>query len=294
MRKFRHILEYVIFLLVYYVVSVLPIRVSSYLMGKLFSILGPLLPVSKIAEINLQFAFSDSTSSARRNIIKRMWENLGRTVGEFPHIVRFSKQKIDYFVNLHNIKPLLEAKKRNQKVVLLTGHFGNWETSLKRAESMGLDLAVIYRKINNPLIDKFIYQLRDKIKVKQIPKNVHAVKDIFKAIEERKFVCMLADQKQNTGIASLFFGKKVMTGTLPAKLALKKDVLLFPAMSVRNSRNPLKFDLYIEEALEVKKSDSIETITQKINDMYQRWITRYPEQWFWVHKRWPKELYKNN
>jgi KDO2-lipid IV(A) lauroyltransferase len=83
-----------------------------------------------------------------------------------------------------------------------------------------------------------------------------------------------------------------MTGTLPAKFATKYGVTLIPAMSVRNFSNPTTYDIFIDQPLSISKKDDIASVTQKINDMYQSWIMKHPEQWFWVHKRWPKELYK--
>lgn len=294
MKKFRNFLEYIIFLFVYYLNYFLPYKIASGLMGNIFAFIGPMLPVTKIAYKNLQFAFPHMSYQQKKIIIKKMWENLGRIVGEFPHTAILSKTEIDDITTIHNAKILLDLKNSGEGAVLLTAHFGNWENSLRKVKSLGVDMAVVYRQINNKFIDNFIKKARGRVGVEQIPKTTTGVKQIFTAIAKKKFVCILADQKQNTGIETDFFSKKVMTGTLPAKLAFKKNIKLIPVMSVRDFKRPSHYDLYIDTPIEVESNDNIATITQKINNIYQHWITKYPEQWFWVHKRCPKEEYKTD
>lgn len=292
MKKIRQYFEYWIFLLVYKLLKLLPFKMSSNFMGWLFKLVGPLLPVTKIAIKNINMAFPNIQSTRRKYIISKMWENLGRVVGEFPHTMMLSDVEISAISKVHNQEILINLKKQRKPAILLTGHYGNWENGLRKAKQLGLDLAVIYRKINNSNIDKVICQERERINIEQIAKSTQGVKQIINAMKNNKVICILADQKENTGISSKFFGISAMTGTLPVKLAIKSGIALIPAMSVRNLSNPTTYDIFIDQPISISKKDDIASVTQKINDMYQSWIMKHPEQWFWVHKRWPKELYK--
>jgi len=292
MKKVRHIIEFAFFLSVYALMSAIPYKMSSFLMGKLFSILGPLLPVNRVAYKNLELAFPCMSNDKKREIVKKMWNNLGCIIGEFPRTFKLSHNQLEKNVKIQGFEHIVDFKKNKKGGIILTGHFGNWENSLAKITSLGFDMAVVYRKINNPYINNLVLRVRGGSNVEQIPKSVFAIKKIIAALKNSKLVCLLADQKQNNGIAANFFDYPVMTGSLPAKLAVERGVHLIPAMSVRNFNLGAKYNIYVEEPITVTKEDDIASVTLKINLFYQRWIKKYPEQWFWLHRRWPREYYK--
>ncbi|MEQ9116065.1 MAG: lysophospholipid acyltransferase family protein [Rickettsiales bacterium] len=292
MKKIKHVFELLSFSVVYLFMRLLPYRMSSLLMGKLFSSIGPWLPVTSVAYKNLGLAFPRMSQSRKKEIIKKMWCNLGRVVGEYPKTFKLSKGYLEKHVKIHGFNNVKKSLKKNKGAIILTGHYGNWENSLAKMTSLGCNMAVVYRKINNPYIDQAVLKIRGQSGVEQIPKSVFGVKKIIASLRDNRLVCLLSDQKQNDGIASDFFGHKVMTGILASKLALQRGIDLLPLMSVRGLSKGTDYDIYVEEPINIAKGDDLESITAKINAFYQRWIEKHPEQWFWLHRRWPKNFYK--
>ncbi len=189
------------------------------------------------ARDNLALAFPEKSAAERKAIIAAMWDNLGRTVAEYAHLDKFDLAGPDPRIRVENVA---EAEKiRGRGVLLLSGHFANWEILPIAAARFGLDGAIVYRPPNNPYVDRYISRARArKGYAEQISKH-HGVKRIFALLRGGKAILLLADQKTNEGIPAPFFDRDAMTTPAPAALALKLKVPVLFASNRQTRRRPL-------------------------------------------------------
>jgi KDO2-lipid IV(A) lauroyltransferase len=223
-----------------------------------------------------------------------MWDNLGRIIGEFIFVSKFTPEDLNKYVSMHqetkdNISKIKDnAAKTKKGGIIFSAHTGNWEIGPKILIQNGIIVKTVYRPLNNEAVDKMTSQIRG---VDMIPKSTKGNKQIIAEVKKGNFVVIMADQKISDGILAPFFGRNAKTTASIAKLALKYDIPLIPARSIRIGKE-FKFEVRVEKPLEIddKKigSDAVTRLTIKINQKLEEWITQFPEQWFWVHDRWKK------
>ena len=242
-----------------------------------------------VARTNLEKAFPEKSPGEIRAILAAMWDNLGRTVAEYAHLDKF---------DLYGEKPRIltenshEADKfRARSVLLLSGHFANWEILGIAAFRHGLDGAIVYRPPNNPYVDRFIARARGrKGYAAQISKH-NGAKRILSLLRAGKAVLLLADQKTNEGLPAPFFGRDAMTTPVPAMLALKLNV---PVVFASNKRlGGARFRVTVHPPLEYKPTGDlradVQAMTAGINRRLEEMVRADPSQWLWIHRRWPTE-----
>lgn len=293
MKNIRYYFEFLLFVAFIKLVRTLKVDYASNLFAKIGRTIGPWLPVSNIAKRNLSIAFPDITPLKTKQIITGMWDNLTRTAAELPNFYSLSDEEFYKRVSIVGKENYDKVKKSGKSCIFITGHFANWEISTKTGCDAGLKLSFIYRAANNKLVDKEIYNLRQNLDLTQIPKGQVGIKDIIRAFKQNRCVCFLPDQKLNNGIEIPFFGKGAMTATAPAKLALDYQCPIIPVQVIR--KEGANFIVKVHKPLEINydqnNSQEIYRIMREINYIYEQWIKENPEQWFWVHKRWPNSYY---
>lgn len=294
MKTISYFLEYIIVSCFVALACCLGIDKASALFGYIAKTIGPILPVSKIARRNIRQAFPKFTQAQLDQVLIDCWENLGRTIGELPMIATLSKSEFARRVEVKGAEHFEEIRKSGKSCIFIPGHFANWEIGPKVGCDAGLRLGVVYRKANNRFVDKQILQFRNNPDLLQIPKGKEGVRDIARSFKEGRCLCFLVDQKLNNGIEVPFFGKNAMTAGAPAKLALDYDCPIIPIQIIR--KTGANFAVVIHQPLKINRdknnSQEIYRIMCKINYIYEGWIKKNPGQWFWLHKRWPKEFYE--
>jgi Kdo2-lipid IVA lauroyltransferase/acyltransferase len=267
----------------------LPVDAASALGGLLGSTIGPRLGASKRAVLNLRRAMPELDESRIAGIVRGMWENLGRVVAEYPHLHKFrvyEKGGRVEALNTESVDPLLAAGK---KLIFVSAHFGNWEVATLAATQKGLDVAQIYRAANNPFVDALILESRSTVGSELIPKGSVAARRSIEALRQGRHLALLVDQKMNDGIPVPFFGRDAMTAPAVAQLALRFDAAIVPARVERT--NGANFRLTVFPPIELpqtgdRHADTRETM-RRVNAVLESWIRERPEQWFWLHRRWP-------
>lgn len=266
----------------------LPLDISSWLGGFMARHLGPIIAhgAHRTARKNLTMIYPDMHEADRDELIMNMWDNLGRTAAELPHL---PNEKLFERMNITGVENL---PKKGEKVIFISGHYGNWEMTYPVAHIHGIPTTLIYRHINNPHVDKLMAELRGKRCSNMFPKGNRGAVKMAHAIKNGESLAMLIDQKMNDGISVPFFGREAMTAPAVAQLALRYDMPIIPARVVRTGG--VHFEGTIYPPLNFEKTGDTEKdvllIMTQINAMLEGWIREHPEQWFWVHKRWPKEL----
>src|SRR6266851_5919235 len=266
----------------------LPLDWASALGGALARWIGPRLGISHRARRNLRAALPELSPAQSERTVRGMWNNLGRVAAEYPHLRHIRVFEAGGRVETRGLDHLDRALAAGRRVVIFGGHLGNWEIAALAAGQYGLDIAQIYRAANNPLVDRMIARLRGG-RGELIPKGAIASRRAVAALRRGGHVSLLADQKLNDGIAVPFFGRPAMTAPALALLALRFDCAVLPARVER--LQGAHFRLTIHPPLPLPKSGEraadVAGLMEAVNRTLETWIRERPEQWFWLHRRWP-------
>ena len=276
-KPIMHVLEAIVVYILYAIIWLMPIDWSSAFFGYLLRFVGPYISHSKIARKNIRLCFPDMSAEEVECIVKDSWENLGRIIGEAPHLASLSPRE-----SRRRLKVDDAFKEAKKPCLFLSGHIGNFEAPCKLSMDHNLDLNLIYRPANNKLVNWMIKFLREKNGNKLIPKGNSGLKKMIDIIKDGRSIGLLVDQKMNEGIDAKFFGQVVKTTPMPAKVSLKYNVPIYMAFVRR-----LKGAHFKVEVLEIdtKKYDDVKKLTQHINDVLEEWVRKEPGQWFWIHNR---------
>ncbi len=247
--------------------------------------------IQNLAHKNLGLALPNLSENDKEKILDDMWDNLGRVIGEYIHIAKATPQEMvkQYVVYDNETSANIDFLRQNTKGgIIFSGHMGNWEIGPKFLMNEGLSVGTVYRPLNNPYVEKITAQARG---VRLIAKSSQGNRQIIEAIKNGEYVLIMADQKISDGEPVKFFHDDAFTTTAIARIALKYNIPLIPARSIR-LENQFKFLVDVERPLAFQKSDDINKdalqLTRAINQKLESWITEYPAQWFWVHDRWKK------
>ena len=239
------------------------------------------------ARRNLALAFPEKPDTERDAIIRVMWDNLGRTVAEYAHLDKFDIDGAAPRISVENSEIL--TRMGGGGVLILSGHFANWEIMPITGAELGLDGAIVYRPPNNPYVDRYIARARAKKGyAEQISKH-HGAKRIFTLLRGGKAILLLADQKTNEGIAVPFFGRDAMTTPAPAALALKLNLPVVLAANKRMGGAHFRVKVYPPLDFTPTGDAQADTyaLTLAINRKLEEIVRADPGQWLWIHRRWP-------
>jgi KDO2-lipid IV(A) lauroyltransferase len=288
---FGHRIEALGYDLVTGLLRLLPFAGVSAAGGWLLRLIGPLTSKHKIARTNLRTAFPDASEAEIRQLLRDQWDNTGRTFAEFALTDRIRAFEDDAKITVEG----LEHFNASVPAILISGHFANWEVMATVLTQSDHPVRVTYRKINNPLIDKRVRDQREAYGTKfLVQKSTHrGGRELFEALRAGESIAILNDQKFNTGLSLPFFGVPAMTAQGAVRLALKTKRPIQPMCVVRDKARfhvrfypPLAWDKIGEREADVEAG------VRTVNAFLEARIRENPAQWFWVHRRWPREHYQ--
>ena len=266
---------------------------ASNLGGALARSVGPWLPVSRVADDNLRRALPVLDAAARARVIRGVWDNLGRTVAELPHLASFRRTDAGPGWEIEGEAHVARLRASGGQALFFSGHFGNWELILPVAASLGIGVAGVYRTASNAAVDRLIQSRRQRALgsgVAMFPKGAQGARAALLHLRAGGSLGLLVDQKMNDGIAVPFFGRDAMTAPALAQFARHFSVPIIPVRVVR--LGPARFRLVCEAPLEVTltggRTADLYAITLAVNQTLERWIRADPAAWLWLHRRWPK------
>ena len=212
-----------------------------------------------------------------------MWSNYGKTFVEYMFLKKFRKE------NLHieiEGKEILEKISQNKKpVIFISGHFANFELMSMEITKNKINLATIYRPLNNFFLNPAMEYLRKKYVCKeQIKKGRSGLKICIDYLKKNFSIALMIDQRLGEGERVLFFNKKAHTTSLPAQLALKYNIDIVPVFIER--RESQIFKIKVQNPINVSNIKSKSEITLKLNQILEKMIVKNPDQWIWTHDRW--------
>jgi Kdo2-lipid IVA lauroyltransferase/acyltransferase len=266
--------------------------------GRFMRTVGPLLPENRIGRANLTAAFPEKSATEIDTILGGVWDNLGRIGVEFAHLDRLSDfdpwhperaKRIE--VRPSDLDRLLKILEQRRPAIVFAAHFGNWELPAVCAAACKVDTAVLYRRPNNPAIDKWLHNTRAAAMGTLIPTGLDAPMKLANALERGTHVGMLVDQYYSRGVDVTFFGRRTKANPLLARLARHFDCPIYGLRVVRLPGHRFRAEL-TEQVQPVRDADGkvdIAGTTQAIMSVIEGWIREYPEQWLWLHRRWRPE-----
>ncbi len=285
MKKIKYFIEYIFIILLFFICKILGYERGSGLGEKIGKILGPLFRNRKIILNNLNNAKITEKNFDIKNLINDMWGNYGRILCEYPFIGFLSGRNDDKYLTVNGSEVLDRLKRENKKAVFISGHFNNFELMAMQISKQGIDLAAIYRPLNNIFLNKKMENIRKKFICKnQIKKGIAGTREIIKFINEGHSIALMIDQRVSEGIESKFFDKNAFTTTIPAQLHLKYGLEIIPVYIERKNKH--HFIIYFYEPLNFDNNKNQDYITNKLNNTLEKLILKNPSQWIWTHDRW--------
>lgn len=213
--------------------------------------IGPWLPVSEIADTNLRHAMPELDSAGRRRVIRGVWDNLGRTAAELPHLGALQQTaEGGPGWECSNYEALQTLQARGVPALLFSGHLGNWEIGLSVASALGVRVSWFYRPASNPVSDRILQALRREAMSADVPmfaKGAAGARAALAHLRKGGLLGMLVDQKLNEGIAVPFFDRNAMTSSALAEFALRLRCPVIPIHQIR--LGPARFRVVCEPLL---------------------------------------------
>ncbi|MCH7686367.1 MAG: lysophospholipid acyltransferase family protein [Planctomycetes bacterium] len=304
MLKRRHtwrlLLEYTLFRGIACAIGVLPVRTAVRLAEVIAFFVHRILPKKlnrhHVAKENLQAAFGNHfCESEIDQLIYRMWVHLFRMIGEILLLPRKLKQEnLPDVIRFRDNRKVVKALCSGRPVILLSGHFGNWEMAVSTFGLFGFPMGVVARDLDNSYLHDWFRRFREHTGHRLLSKNGGGG-DMVEFLENRSHLALLGDQDAGSGgLFVPFFGKEASTFKSIALLAIQCRAVICVGYARRleddfDRYRWARFELGCEEVIDVldyESADAIREITQTFTSALERVIRRSPEQYFWIHRRW--------
>ena len=286
MKKIIYFFEFAIVYTLFILFRIIGYKISSnlgFIIGKFF---GPIFRSKSLIIENLKKA-KISSKINNYQIANNVLGNYGRIFAEYPHLKNFRNNKLNNFIKIDGKEYLEKIKNENRRTVFISGHFNNFELMAMQIEKAGIDLAAIYRPLNNVFLNKTMEKIRiDHICKKQIKKGRSGTRQLIECLKKKTSVALMIDQRVREGSKVNFFGNLATTTTIPAQLIKKYKCQLVPIYIKRY--NNFYFKMYVSKPIIVNSKKSIEEITLFLNNILEKMIIKNLDQWIWTHDRWKK------
>ena len=286
MRQIKYLIEFIIIIFLFIVIKLFGLKISQSIFGFIFKKVGPLFRSKKISHNNLSLALPYMNRSERDKIINNMWENYGKIFSEYMFIDKFRlNSEFSKKIIVENQEELEKIKSQKKPVIFISGHFNNFELMAMHLEKSDIDLAAVYRPLNNKFLNPIMERIRKKyICKKQIKKGISGTKELLKEFKKGTSIALMIDQRVSEGIKSNLFGKEALTTTIPAQFIKKFDASVVPIYIERLVNDTFK--LKIQESIKFSDDETMNEITLKLNKILEKMIITNPDQWIWTHNRW--------
>ena len=287
MKIIKYFIQAFIIYTFFILIKILGLNISRRLFAKIFQMIGPLIKSEKTINENLEKFLSSYNEEQKKNIKKMMWSNYGKTFVEYLFLNKFRKDKSHIiFKGKEILKGIIN---KNKPVIFVSGHFANFELMSMELTRETINLATIYRPLNNLFLNPFMeYVRRTYVCRNQIKKGIAGVKDSINYLKKNYSIALMIDQRVSEGKRLPFFDQMALTTTLPAQLAIKFNLEIVPIYIKRNLDD--SFEMEILKPIALDKNEDLITqkinTTIKLNKILEEMISRDPGQWIWTHNRW--------
>ncbi|MDO8913411.1 MAG: lysophospholipid acyltransferase family protein [Phenylobacterium sp.] len=272
-----------------------PIDAVSDFGAWLFQRLGPLTSTHKVVQTNLRIAFPQADEAEIARLTHESWAEAGRVALEFPILDKIVGDPTR--VEVVNAERLRQIADTGESVVFISGHFSSMEVMPAAIVHAGITCQITYRAMNNPHVDESFRRSRFRYGVRLFaPKGTESARELIRALGRGECVALMNDQKFNGGVAAPLFGVTCYTAPGPSSFALRFGIPLQP-MSVQRTHKA-RFKVVVHDPIHLAntghRNEDIAAGVAQVNAFIEDRIRDRPTEWFWVHKRWPNEVYKRS
>ncbi len=285
-RFVQHPMEAAGFVLVLLVFRMLPTDAASNVGGFLARTIGPRLSITRRALKNLRLVYPERSEEDLAEIVRGMWDNIGRVVAEYPHLGWIANPRSGR-VEIIGLERLLSVRNAKSAAVLVSGHLANWEIPSAVAGNVGIKMTSVVRDLNNPFSQWVLNRCRRADRIKYISKGRNGAREALQVIQQKGFLGLLIDQRMNDGVAVNFMGHKAMTTDAPAKFAIRAGCPIIPVRVERLTGARFRVTCSTPvECPERYNKQACQQIMEELNARLGEWIHQKPQEWFWLHRRW--------
>lgn len=263
-------------------IGLVPYRWRVPAMGWLVSRLAPLAGFHKRVRDNLKIARPDLSEAEIKHLCRAVPDNAGRTLIELYAGQPFLDRAYAAPIKGPGLAALEQARADNRPVVLMTGHFGNYDAARANLISRGHEMGALYRRMANPYFNTHYLRTISNIGSPMFEQGRRGMMEMVRHLKQGGIIAIVGDLHVHGGKELTFFGKPAVTGIVPAELALKYDAAMIPVYAIRQP-NGLDFEIVMLDP--IPHSDPL-TMTQAVNDGLETLVRDHMEQWFWIHRRW--------
>jgi len=285
----KNYIEYLLFKFFVLFARILPFKLVQRL-GKLFGIFAfNFIPYrKKVALENLRKSFPEKSDKEIKKILKSAYVNLGITLFEFMKFTDLKISDLDGFVKFENFGVVAKALEKGKGLILMSGHFGNWELSaIATGIKIGKPLNVIVKKQRNKFVDGEINKWRCWFGNKVIPME-KAFRESLRILSEGGIVALLADQSApKEGLYVNFLGRPASTFAGPAIMSIRTGAPIVMGFAIREGNYGYRIVFEKIDFIPSENEDEdIIKLTQLHTSMLEKYIRLYPDHWLWFHRRW--------
>lgn len=289
MKKIQSILELALITGLMRLLRILPTRLVL-LKGKFLGLLFfYLIPVRKSVSLkNIASVFPEKSQKEIKAIARNTYIQFGQSITEFMHQPALSGEQLLRRVSFDNPQHFETAFKGGKGAIIMSGHFGNWEIMAAAISAMGYPVVAIAREQRNPFINKIINDIRRMAGIETLQLGM-ALRGVLRSLRQNNFVALLADQDaHDEGVFVDFLGRPSSTAQGPAIFCLKTGAPMIFGSCIRQRDGNYK--AYIQniktDDLDGLTEENIKILTQRHAAALEESIKKWPDHWFWMHKRW--------
>jgi KDO2-lipid IV(A) lauroyltransferase len=291
-KRLLHLIEAAGLLTLILLVWPLPIDWASALGGWCARRIGPRLPVSRVGRDNLKRAYPEKSAAEIEAILAGVWDNLGRYLLEYPHLVRIwdvDEQGRSRRIEVPDAAEFMRLRDSGKPAIIFGAHLANWELLAVAPARHGLDVTVLFRPPNNPIAATMLQRIRNAAMGELLSIGVHTAIGATAVLDRGGKLGMLVDQHVRLGSKVMFFDRPVRVSAMLAKLARRYDC---PVHGARVERlGGARFRVRLTPALELPPpladpAADAAAIMGRVTAVVEDWVRERPEQWLWLHRRW--------
>ena len=261
----------------------LPYRLRVPLCGwTVAHVIAPIAGYDRRVRENLGMVLPDLDAAEVARLVRRVPNNVGRTIIEIYSGSDFVSRAAATPPEGAGLAALAEAHANRRPVILVTGHFGNYDASRAALIAMGYPVGALYRPMSNGYFNAHYVDAISRIGTPLFPRGRAGLSGMVKFLKSGGMLGLVIDQHMSHGAALTFFGKPAPTALSAAELALKYDALLVPTYAVRQ-KDGLTFRIIVEAPI---PAGTASAMTQALNDSLEALVRQHLDQWFWIHRRW--------
>ncbi len=279
----KYFFEAFIVYLIFLIIKLCGLSISRIIFSSIFKKIGRTIKSKNTIRKNLNIFSNNISEIEKKEIELNMWSNYGKTFAEYMFLKKFRVENLH--IKIEGKKILDKIYHNNKPVIFVSGHFANFELMSMEITKSKINLATIYRPLNNIFLNPLMEYLRKKyVCNNQIKKGRSGIKECINYIEKDFSIALMIDQRLGEGDRIKFFNKTAHTTSLPAQLSLKYNLNIVPIFIERDQKDFFKMKVY--EPIDTSNFKNKSEITLKLNQILEDMIVKNPNQWIWTHDRW--------